>query len=177
MNGALLTAGAVKLFIAVVLGGLGVVLAYRLLSRILGGSGQALTDNPAAGVLHGSALLSLGILARQSLTSLYDTLDLILLRGEILKTLPKVLFLGIMHVGLALALGSALLALGVWLFNRLTPGVDEVAEVRNGKLAPALVLGAILITFAMLAAPGLEALLSGLVPYPALPDGLGIPTA
>ncbi|PZR11163.1 MAG: DUF350 domain-containing protein [Archangium gephyra] len=176
MNGALLTAGAVKLFIAVGLGGLGVVLAYRLLARILGGSG-ALTDNPAAGVLHASALLSLGILARQSLTSLYDTLDLILLRGEILKTLPKVLFLGIMHVGLALALGSALLALGVWLFNRLTPGIDEVAEVRNGKLGPALVLGAILVTFAMLAAPGLEALLSGLVPYPALPDGLGIPTA
>lgn len=176
MNGALLTAGAVKLFIAVGLGGLGVVLAYRLLSRILGGA-QTLVENPAAGVLHASALLSLGILARQSLTSLYDTLDLILLRGEILKTLPKVLFLGIMHVGLALALGSALLALGVWLFNRLTPGVDEVAEVRNGKLAPALVLGAILVTFAMLAAPGLEALLSGLVPYPALPDGLGIPTA
>ncbi len=177
MNGPLLLAGAVKLFIGIGLGGLGVVLAYRLLSRLLSGDGQPLEENPAAGVLHASALLSLGILARQSLTSLYDTLDLVLLRGEILKTLPKVLFLGALHVGLAIALGSVLLALGVWLFNRLTPGVDEVAAVRSGKLGPALVLGAILVAFALLAAPGLEALLSGLVPYPELPAGMGIPAA
>lgn len=177
MNGALLAAGAVKLFIGIGLGGLGVVLAYRLLSRVLHGDGHLLEDNPAAGILHASALLSLGILARQSLTSLYDTLDLVLLRGEVLKTLPRVLFLGVMHVGLALALGSVLLGLGVWLFNRLTPGIDEVAAVRAGKVGPALVLGAILVSFALLAAPGLEALLSGLVPYPALPEGLGIPNA
>lgn len=177
MNGALLAAGAVKLFIGIGLGGLGVVLAYRVLSRLLSGNGVPLEDNPAAGVLHASALLSLGILARQSLTSLYDTLDLVLLRGEVLKTLPKVIFLGALHVGLAIGLGSALLALGVWLFNRLTPGVDEVAAVSNGKLGPALVLGAILVCFALLAAPGLEALLSGLVPYPALPEGMGIPNS
>lgn len=177
MNGALLAAGAVKLFIGIGLGGLGVVLVYRLLSRILDTKNHPLTENAAAGVVHATALLSLGILARQSLTSLYDTLDLVLLRGDVLQTLPKVIFLGVMHVGLALVLGSLLLGLGVWLFNVLTPGIDEVAEVKNGKLGPALVLGAILITFAMLAAPGLEALLSGLVPYPALPDGLGIPTA
>jgi hypothetical protein len=35
------------------------------------------------------------------------------------------------------------------------------------------VLGAILITLALLAAPGLEAILDGLVPYPALPEGVG----
>ena len=83
------------------------------------------------------------------------------------------LLLGGLHIGLALALGSALLAIGVWIFNFLTPGIDEVAAVRAGKIAPALVLGAILITLALLAAPGLEAILSGLVPYPQLPDGVG----
>ena len=98
-------------------------------------------------------------------------------RGEVVKTLPCVQVLGGLHVGLALALGSMLLFLSVWLFNRLTPGVDEVAQVRAGALGPALVLGAILVTFALLAAPGLEALLSGLVPWPQLPDDLGVPHA
>jgi len=176
MNSALLAAGAVKLLISIGLGGLGVFTAYRVLARVLSG-GANLENNTAAGVLHASALLSLGLLARQSLASFYDTLDLLLARGEILKQLPKVFLLGTVHIGLALALGTALLFVSVWLFNRLTPGVDEVAQVREGHLGPALVLGAILITFALLAAPGLEALLNGLVPWPELPADMGVPHA
>lgn len=169
-----MAAGAVKLFIGIGLGGLGVVLAWKLLSRLLHASeGIPLEENPAAGIVHASGLVSLGLLVRQVLAALYDTIDLFLLRGEFLKTLPRVLLLGGLHIGLALGLGGALLALGVALFNRLTPGIDEVAAVRAGKIAPALVLGAILITLALLAAPGLEAILSGLIPYPALPEGVG----
>lgn len=174
MNGGLIAAGAVKLFIGIGLGGLGVVLAWKLLTRLLQNAESIpLEDNPAAGILHAAGLVSLGLLVRQVLAALYDTIDLFLLRGEFLKTLPRVLLLGGLHIGLALALGSALLAIGVWIFNFLTPGIDEVAAVRAGKIAPALVLGAILITLALLAAPGLEAILSGLVPYPQLPDGVG----
>lgn len=169
-----MAAGAVKLFIGIGLGGLGVVLAWKLLTRLLQGSENVpLEDNPAAGILHATGLVSLGLLVRQVLAALYDTIDLFLLRGDFLKTLPRVLLLGGLHIGLALALGSGLLALGVWIFNRLTPGIDEIAAVRAGKIGPALVLGAILITLALLAAPGLEAILSGLVPYPQLPEGVG----
>ena len=163
-----------KLFIGIGLGGLGVVLAWKLLTRLLHSpEGQPLEENPAAGIVHASALVSLGLLVRQVLSALYDTIDLFLLRGDFLKTLPRVLLLGGLHIGLALGLGTALLTLGVWIFNRLTPGIDEVAAVRAGKIGPALVLGAILITLALLAAPGLEAILSGLIPYPQLPEGMG----
>lgn len=175
MNGALLGAGAVKLFIGIGLGGLGVFLTWKLLTRVLSrGDGPPLEDNAAVGILHGTALLSLGILVRQVLSALFDTIDLFMLRGEFLKTLPRVLLLGGLHIGLALGLGATLLLLGVFLFNRLTPGIDEVAAVRAGKIGPALVLGAILVTLAMLAAPGLEALLTGLIPLPSLPEGVGV---
>lgn len=174
MNVGLMAAGAVKLFIGIGLGGLGVVLAWKLLSRLLqSAEGAPLEENPAAGILHASALVSLGLLVRQVLAALYDTIDLFLLRGDFLKTLPRVLLLGGLHIGLALGLGSGLLALGVFIFNRLTPGIDELAAVRAGKIGPALVLGAILVMLALLAAPGLEAVLSGLVPYPQLPEGVG----
>jgi hypothetical protein len=178
MNGALLAAGAIKLFIGIGIGGLGVALAWSLLSRVLSrGEGVPLEENPAAGLLHASALLSLGILVRQVLSALYDTIDLFLLRGELLKTLPRVLLLGGLHIALALGLGASILMLGVFLFNRLTPGIDEVAAVRAGKLGPALVLGAILVTLSLLAAPGLEALLTGLIPLPTLPEGVGVTTS
>ena len=176
MNGALLAAGLVKLFIGIGIGGLGVVLGWKLLSRLLSSAeGLPLEENPAAGVLHACSLVSLGILARQVLAALFDTIDIFLLRGEFLTTLPRVLFLGGLHVTLALAIGAAVLVLGVWLFNRLTPGIDELAAVRAGKLGPALVLGGILITLSLLAAPGLEAVLSGLIPLPQLPEGVGVP--
>jgi hypothetical protein len=175
MNGAVLAAGAVKLFIGIGIGGLGVVLAYKLLSRVLErGEGPPLEDNAAIGVLHAASLISLGLLVRQVLAALFDTIDIFLLRGDFVKTLPRVLVLGGIHIGLALGLGAALLVLGVFLFNRLTPGVDEVAAVRAGKVAPALVLGAIIVTLALLAAPGLEELLAGLIPLPQLPDGTGV---
>lgn len=177
MNGAILAAGAVKLFIGLGLGGLGVALTWKFLSKVLsrgGADGPGLEDNAALGVVHASALLALGILVRQVLTALFDTIDVFLLRGDFVKTLPRVLLLGGLHIGLALALGAAVLVLGVWLFNWLTPGVDEVAAVRAGKLGPALVLGAIIVTLALLTAPGLEELLMGLVPLPQLPDGVGV---
>lgn len=178
MNAAVMAAGLVKLFIGIGLGGLGVALAWKMLTRVLSsGEGQPLEENPAVGVLHASALLSLAMLVRQTLTALYDTIDLFILRGDIVRTIPRVLLLGGLHIGLALGVGGTLLAMGVWIFNRLTPGIDELAAVRAGKLGPALVLGAILVTLALLAAPGLEALLSGLIPYPQLPEGVGTTTS
>ncbi len=176
MNLSLILVGAVKLSLGIFLGGLGVVLAYAVLSRLLKSS-RALEDNTAAGVLHASALLSLAMLARNSLLATYDTIDLTMHAGRPDAVgLLKILAHGILHVGLALALGTGLLFLGVWLFNRLTPGIDEVAAVGMGKVAPALVLGAILFVLALLAAPGLEALLAGLVPFPQLPTGTMVPS-
>lgn len=178
MNAAVMAAGLVKLFIGIGLGGLGVALAWKLLTRVLwSGQGGVHEENTATGVLHASALLSLAMLVRQTLAALYDTIDLFIARGDIVRTIPRVLLLGGLHIGLALIVGGSILAMGVWLFNRLTPGVDEIAEVRAGKVGPAIVLGAILVTLALLAAPGLEALLSGLIPYPQLPDGVGTTTS
>jgi hypothetical protein len=176
VNLGLILVGAVKLLLGIFLGGLGVVLAYAVLSRLLR-SAQALEDNAAAGILHASALLSLAMLARNSLMATYDTIDLTMRAGPPNAiALLKVLGHGILHVGLALALGTGLLFLGVWLFNLLTPGIDEVAAVGKGKVAPALVLGAILFVLTLLAAPGLEALLAGLVPFPQLPTGTMVPS-
>ena len=178
MNGALLVAGAVKLVLGIGLGGLGVFVAWKVLSRLLASpDGVALEDNPAAGILHASALVALSLLTRQTLGALFDTIDLFLARGDAQGALPKVLLLGGLHVALGLGLSVGLLAIGLWLFDRLTPGIDELAAVRAGKVAPALVLGAIVISLALLAAPGFEAFLAGLIPWPALPSDLGVPHA
>jgi hypothetical protein len=166
--------GVVKLGFAIVVGGLGVLGAWRLLARAL--KLDSVLDNPAAGTVHASVLISLALLIRNSLGATYDTMDLLLRPGAPASgALVKVLAHSVLHVGLALVLGSTLLAVGVWLFDLMTPGIDELAAVRAGRVGPALLLSGIVVTLALLAAPGLEALLSGLVPFPTLPSGIGEP--
>lgn len=172
MNPALILIGVIKLGVSIVVGGFGVLLAYRLLARVL--KLESILDNPAAGVLHASMLISLALLIRNSLGATFDTIDLLLRHNPGPGTLGKLAFHSVVHIGLGLVVASALLALSVWLFDRLTPGIDEIAAVREGKLGPALVLGAIVVSLALLTAPALDALLSGLVPFPSLPTGTGV---
>jgi uncharacterized membrane protein YjfL (UPF0719 family) len=173
VNFALIVLGGLKLAVGIAVGGVAVWLAYQVLSRTL--KVDSIVDNPAAGALHASVLLALALLMRNSLGATYDTMDLLLRRGSPgASTLVTLATHGLAHLVLGLVLGSALFALGIVLFNRLTPGVDEVAAVREGKLGPALLLGAIVVTLSLLAAPGLEALLAGLVPFPSLPLGTGV---
>jgi uncharacterized membrane protein YjfL (UPF0719 family) len=173
VNLPLIFIGVLKLGIAIVVGGLGVLASSRLLSKAL--KLDSVLDNPAAGTVHASVLLALALLIRNSLGATYDTIDLLLRRGApAAGVMAKLLVHSVGHIALTLVLGSTLLAMGLWLFNLLTPGVDEVEAVRQGKLGPAIVLGGIVVALALLAAPGLEALLSGLVPFPSLPVGVGV---
>jgi uncharacterized membrane protein YjfL (UPF0719 family) len=119
-------------------------------------------------------LISLALLGRGALGATYDTIDLVLHQGLSAAALLTVALQSALHIFLALTLGAALLASAIWIFNRLTPGVDEVAEVRNGNVAVAVVLAAILVSFAMLASGGLDAILAGLIPFPTLPSKTGV---
>jgi uncharacterized membrane protein YjfL (UPF0719 family) len=83
----------------------------------------------------------------------------------------KLLAVAVLHVGLSLGVGVAVLAVGILMFDRMTPGIDELAEVRQGNVAAALILSAILVVLALLTAPGLQAALNGLIPFPQLPEG------
>jgi uncharacterized membrane protein YjfL (UPF0719 family) len=64
--------------------------------------------------------------------------------------------------------GAAALAIGAFLFSRLTRGVDEIAQIRKGNVAPAIVLGTVMVVIALMVAPGLETALDGLLPLPTL---------
>jgi uncharacterized membrane protein YjfL (UPF0719 family) len=72
------------------------------------------------------------------------------------------------NVGAALGVGALLLTVGTRAFVRLTPEVDEIAEIHDGNIASALVLAALFIALALLAQQGVETMLDGLLPIPSL---------
>lgn len=172
MNLVLFLTGLAKVAFGVVVGALGIFLASRALSRLLR-SGKADEEqkkgNVATGVLYASSLVALGLLVRNAVTATFSAMDL-MYRGSAI-TGPVVLRFGIyslVHVTFSLAVGAAVIAIGTVLFAKLTRGIDEIAEVRKGNVAPALVLGAVMIVMAMMAAPGLQTALDGLLPLPTL---------
>lgn len=175
MSPTMLGVGAAKLVFGVLVGAIGVFAASRVLGRILSlhqpGESDGAADT-AAGIVHASALVSLGLLAARSVEGAFTALDFLMRREDAVGVPQLALFAGyaIGHASAALLVGAVVLAAGALLFTKLTRGVDEVAEIKKGNVGSALVLGAIMVVMALVTAPGLETLLTGLVPLPDLPS-------
>ena len=172
MNLLLVAVGLSKVVFGGLVAALGIWLAFRGLNRLLGTDPTVdlQQGNVAAGVVHAASLLALGLLVHNAVNATFDAVDLTF-RGPSVEpsALVRLTFFALTHVGVALLVGTGVLALGVLLFDRITPGIDELAEVRRGNVALALVLAAILVVVALLTAPGLQAALNGLIPFPELP--------
>ena len=172
MNLLLVAVGLSKVVFGGLVAALGIWLAFRGLNRLLGTDPTVdlRQGNVAAGIVHAASLLALGLLVHNAVNATFDAVDLTF-RGPSVEpsALVRLTFFALTHVGVALLVGTGVLALGVLLFDRITPGIDELAEVRRGNVALALVLAAILIVLALLTAPGLQATLNGLIPFPDLP--------
>lgn len=172
MNLSVFLLGLGKVAFGVLVGAVGIFLATRVLGRLLrwGKDDDELAKgNVAVATLHASAIIALGLLSQHAIAATFSAMDL-QFRGERpeARMLGYFAVYGLVHVGISFAVGALVLYLGAAIFNRLTRGIDEMAEVRKGNLAPALVLGAVLVVLAIVTAPGLEMALEGLLPLPAL---------
>lgn len=172
MNLTFFLMGLGKIVFGILVGAAGIWSATRLLGRLVrwGESDDAIKrGNMAMATLSASALLSFGILVQHAVTATWSAMDL-MYRGRDLSGQAVVRFTvyGLVHVAVSLVVGTFALFVGTWIFGRLTRGVDELAEVRRGNVAPALVLGAVMIVMALVVAPGLQTALDGLLPLPTL---------
>lgn len=172
MNVSLFLIGLGKILFGIVVGAAGVWMGARLLERLLEtGEMDAELEkgNSAAAILAAAGLLSLGLLAQHAVTATFAAIDF-LFRGQTVSgaVLGKLALYGLAHAALSLAVGALSLAIGIVLFSRLTRGVDELAQIRKGNIAPAIVLGTVMVVIALVVAPGLETALDGLLPLPTL---------
>lgn len=164
--------GLGKIVFGILVGAAGVWLGSRVLARLLrlGEMDAGLREgNVGIAALSAAGLISLGLLAQHAVSATFAAMDM-MHRGHRIsaRMLGTFLFYGVSHVALSLAVGATAIAIGVFLFGRLTKGVDEVEEIKKGSVAPALVLGAVMVVIALMAAPGLETALDGLLPLPTL---------
>lgn len=172
MHVSLFLIGIGKILFGIVVGAAGVWLGSRVLGRLLRlgeMDAELRRGNVGVAVLSSAGLVALGLLAKQAVSATFAAMDL-MYRGKRLAApmIGKFLFYGVAHVALSLAVGAAAIAIGAFIFGRLTRGVDELEEIKKGSVAPALVLGAVMVVIALVAQPGLETALDGLLPLPTL---------
>ena len=65
-------------------------------------------------------------------------------------------FLSIIQLLLAVVLSALAAYLGLWVFNRSTPGLDEWAELRKGNPAVGVVMAAVVVGIAIMLRPALQ---------------------
>lgn len=171
----LLVIGLAKVVFGVLVGAAGIFLGSRVLTRgmrLRDAEKQSAGGNVAVGIVVASGLVALGILVSRAVVGAFTALDFVIQAGRVSAgSAVTIALYAMLHVVVALVVGAVSLACGSFLFAKLTRDVDEVAEIRKGNVAPALVLGAVLVVMALMTAPGLTTVLDGLLPLPELPSG------
>ena len=163
--------GLAKLFFGFLVGVVGITLAARQATRFAGF--ESVDDgirsgNAALGLVVAGAVISMAILVQHAVSGTFGALDLLLHASPGWAALGWLLLYAVANVGAALGVGALLLTVGTRAFVRLTPDVDEIAEIHDGNIASALVLAALFIALALLAQQGVETMLDGLLPIPSL---------
>ena len=172
MNISLLLVGLAKALFGILVGAVGIFAAARALHRLLGSGKtdkETKAGNLAIGILKAGSLIALGILLQHAVTATFDAMDLMYRDQQITSlTFGKFATYASVHLGVSVAVSAVVLALGTFLFTKLTRGVNEMEEIRKGNTAPAVVLAAVMIVLALMTAPGLQMALDGLLPLPEL---------
>ena len=178
MHSTLLLIGVIKVVFGLLVGVAGVLLASRVMIRLLklGNTDEALKQgNTAVAILQASGMISLGILGQRTVTTSFSALDL-MAQGNTFDGVILGKFAGyaLAHLVISLTIGAIAMAVGAIVFNRMTPGIDEVEEIKKANIGAAIVLSAVIVVMALLAAPGLQTALDGLLPLPVLGRDEGV---
>ena len=171
MDGMLALLGVAKLCFGMVIGVAGITIAARQVTRFAGFDSvdEGLrSGNVALGIVVGGAVLAVAILVQHAIAGTFGALDLLLYAQTGAAGIGWIAIYAVVHVGAALGIGALLLSVGTRAFVRLTPEIDEIAEIHDGNVASALVLAAMLVALALVAQPGVETILDGLLPIPGL---------
>lgn len=163
--------GLAKLAFALLIAACGAYVCARQVKRMAGFADldSALTEgNVAVGISFAGTILAMGLLTQFALQNSFTVLALLSYGGGDWLDMAWVLAYAIGMVGVSLLVGALVISAGIALSVRLTPNIDEIAEIRRGNVACALVLATTVVVMAFLAREGLDTLLTGGMPLPPL---------
>jgi uncharacterized membrane protein YjfL (UPF0719 family) len=170
MDLSIIIVGLVEIVLALLFGALFIFGAFKLfilLTKDMNEMEEIKKNNTAVGILMGAMILSIVIVCINSLESAITVLG-IALRSPESTWLTYLKFSGIMlaHMLLSSIIAFFGVYFGIRLFMWMTRDINEMDEIRKNNIAVAVIIGVIVVSMAMLLAPGIKTLLDGLIPFP-----------
>lgn len=128
---------------------------------------QLKKKNISVGIILGSVLLGEAIVVKQAIYPVMAVIQIFVLGEEKnILGLLKMLGLSVGYVILAGVLAIICILFSLWLFNRLTPGINQYEEIKNDNTAVALFMALLIIGICFLISAGVSGLTRALIPFP-----------
>ena len=149
--------GVAHLVVAIFLAAITAYLSFylfQLLTRNVDEREELRQGNPAIGIVLGATIVAVAIVLKPVLevdTSIWDV-------GQ--EFYVRFLLAQAAQIAIGLALSGVTLALAVFLFARLTRGIDEIAELQRGNVAIAGLLAGVLIGVGLMVSQAVGQVLS-----------------
>ncbi len=161
--------GLVELALSFGLGLLVTIGGFRLfskLSRDLDEAKELRENNVAVGIVLASMVVSCALVVRAAVFPVISTLQTELGSGIDASDVARLIGWALLFVLFAGAGAVGAMVVGVRIFMRLTPEIDELAELRRNNVAVAIALAGFLLVMALFLSSGVESFLSALMPQP-----------
>jgi uncharacterized membrane protein YjfL (UPF0719 family) len=128
---------------------------------------QLKKKNTSMGIVLGSILLGEAIVVKQAIYPVMAVVQLFVLGQErSFVNFLKMLGQGVGYIILAGILAIACILFSLWLFNKLTPRINQYEEIKDSNIAVALFMALFIIAICLLISAGVSGLTRALIPFP-----------
>jgi len=162
--------GLLEFFVTILISFILIFVSYRLflvLTPRFDEERQLRKKNTSVGILLGSVILGEAIVVKQAVYPVMAVIQIFVLGQERgVANFFKMIGLSVGYVLLAGILAIVCILFSFWLFNRLTPRIDQYEEIKNNNLAVALFMALFVIAICLLISQGVSGLTKALIPFP-----------
>ena len=170
MSGQQVVLGLLEFFLTLIIGFFLVFATYKILLKLtprFDQEKQLHRRNTAVGLALGSILVGEAIIVMQAVYPVMAVVQIYALDGgKDVGGLFRTLGLVVGYILLAGLLAVFSILLSFWLFDKLTPGIDQYHEIREGNVAIAIFMALLIVAMSLLLSSGVAALTRALIPFP-----------
>jgi len=166
-----ITSGTVHLAICFILALVATYGSFRIfdfLTKHIDIYGEMNAKNSAVSVMFSGMLFAIALALKAVISPAVSTFQTYLYQGLGWSGWLKILFYFFGYVLIALLVAVVSIWLAMCIFMKLTRGIDELQEIRNGNMAVAIILAVVIVIMGYFLGDGIKSLLEAIVPFPAM---------
>lgn len=128
---------------------------------------QLKEKNTSVGIILGSILLGQALIVKQAIYPIMAVIQIFILGEEkSIISFLRMLGFGAGYVILAGFLALICILFSFWLFNALTPKINQFQEIKNNNIAVAILMALLIMGVCLLVSAGVSGLTRALIPFP-----------